>query len=201
MRERLPVAVTPFVTELAAVQRRKAALWPLLRAIEVVAFLSVGGIAHADALRAGAGLGQGVYLYAAGIQLDRRKPVHESDDWSLTTHLELGISDFESSSRAAGGTRALAAVGKLRWQTRATAWQPFVEVGFGLGGFTELTIAGVRHLGGDFEFTEVLRTGLRFGPRRQFEFGVSGQHFSNAGLHPINEGITYFGVSAAWYYR
>ncbi len=59
----------------------------------------------------------------------------------------------------------------------------------------------MRHLGGGFEFTEVVGGGLRFGARRQWEVGLYGQHFSNAGLHRPNEGITYAGVSMAWYFR
>jgi hypothetical protein len=51
---------------------------------------------------------------------------------------------------------------------------PFIEFGLGLSGFTETTIAGTRHLGGDFEFTELLRTGLRFGdPNDGITYGVN----------------------------
>ena len=64
------------------------------------------------------------------------------------------------------------------------------RVWLGLGGFSAPTIASICHLGGGFEFTEVLRAGLRFGARRQFELALSGQHFADAGLNVPNEGIT-----------
>lgn len=161
-------------------------------------------VVHADALRVGLGYGQGVELYAFGIQLDRKSPVHEYEAWTLTGHVDLGIGEFRAhhSDSSHGTTRALAAIAKLRWQRReARRVQPFIEVGLGISGFSETNIAGTRHLGGGFEFTEVVRGGLRFGARRQWEVALYGQHFSNAGLHRPNEGITYAGVSTAWYFR
>jgi hypothetical protein len=158
---------------------------------------AVGGLfflfsasSDADAVRVTAGYGQGVNLYAVALQLDRRQP-HEYQQWRLTLHVDLGVGEFQGHRSASSHdtTRALAAVGKLRWERISNPrWSPFIEFGLGLGRFSETTIAGVRHLGGGFEFTEVLRTGLRFGARRQFELALSGQHFSNAGLSPPNQG-------------
>lgn len=150
------------------------------------------------------GYGQGIELYSVAVQLDRSSPLHRYEIWSLTTHVDLGISDFQGqrSNSLHQSTLALAAVGFLRWQRdAATALRPFFEIGLGLGGFSQTTIAGVRHLGGEFEFTEVLRSGIRFGQRGQFEIALSGQHYSNAGLHRPNEGITYAGAAVACYFR
>jgi hypothetical protein len=166
--------------------------------------LTIASVAQADALRLDVGYGQGVELYSIAIQLDRSSPVHRYDIWTLTTHVDLGIGDFEGrhSDSRSQSTRALAAVGKLRWQREpATALRPFFEVGLGLGGFSQTTIGGVRHLGGGFEFTEVLRSGVRFGQRGQLEIALFGQHFSNAGLNHPNDGITYAGASIAWCFR
>ncbi len=161
--------------------------------------------ARADAVRTTFGYGEDVDLYALVVQLDRAAPLRQYDDWDLTEHLDLGIGEFQghrASTASQNSTRALAAVGKLRLQHRdARPLSPFVEFGLGLGGFSETTIGGVRHLGGDFEFTEVLRTGVRFGAHHQYEFSLAGQHFSNAGLFPPNEGITYLSVSLGWYFR
>jgi hypothetical protein len=161
-------------------------------------------IARADALRVTYGYGEAIDLYAIILQLDRRKPVHQYARWTLTSHVDLGIGQFQGheSSPSHQTTRALAGIGTLRWERRPTTpVVPFVEFGLGLSGFSETTIAGIRHLGGGFEFTEILRSGFRFGERRQYEVSLSAQHFSNAGLHWPNEGITYAGVSAAWYFR
>jgi hypothetical protein len=178
-----------------------------LRTLLPIALLlpaSFTSLARADALRVTIGHGQGIDLYALILQLDRRAPVHEYSNWTLTSHLNLGVGEFQGhqTSPPSRTTRALAAIGTLRWERReVAAVTPLVEFGLGLSGFSETTVAGVRHLGGGFEFTEVLRSGVRFGSRRQFEIALSGQHFSNAGLSPPNQGITYAGISGAWYFR
>jgi len=167
--------------------------------------LALAPLARADAVRVTAGYGEGINLYALVLQFDRAAPVHEFVAWDMTAHVDLGVGEFQghrASSTSQNTTRALAAIGTLRWQRRAVQpLTPFVEFGFGLAGFSETTIGGVRHLGGDFEFTEVLRTGVRFGSHLQYEIGVAGQHFSNAGLFPPNEGVTYVSLAAAWYFR
>jgi Lipid A 3-O-deacylase (PagL) len=167
--------------------------------------LALAPLASADAVRVTAGYGEGINLYALVLQLDRASPLHEYAAWDLTAHVDLGVGEFQghrASSASQNTTRALAAIGKLRWQRRAAQpLAPFVEVGFGLAGFSETTIGGVRHLGGDFEFTEVLRIGVRFGSHLQYEVGAAGQHFSNAGLFPPNDGVTYVSLSGAWYFR
>jgi hypothetical protein len=88
-----------------------------------------------------------------------------------------------------------------RWSCSSIALHRCTSSQPGTSGFSETTIGGVRHLGGDFEFTEVLRTGVRFGSRLQYEIGIAGQHFSNAGLFPPNEGVTYVSLAGAWYFR
>ena len=177
-----------------------------LRRLLLVTLLPAAGAAtaHADAVRVSIGYGQGANLYAIALQLDRRAPLHQFARWTLTSHLDLGVSEFQGhrSSSRYNTTHALAVVPKLRWQRNATPLvAPFIEFGLGLGGFTETTVAGTRHLGGDFEFTELLRTGVRFGDRRQYEIALTGQHFSNSGLNHPNDGITYAGISLAWYFR
>ena len=166
--------------------------------------LAFSATSDADAITTAAGWGQGITLYEVVLQLDRSTPVHEYSHSQLTFHMDFGLLQFQSHD--GGGshriTRALDAIGKLRWErTPVAEWAPFMEFGLGLAGFSQTTIAGIRHLGGGFEFTEVLRTGLRLGAGGQFELGVLGQHFSNAGISPPNEGITYVGVSASWYFR
>jgi hypothetical protein len=149
--------------------------WLQVTAVGSLFFL-FGASSDADALRIAAGHGQGVNLYAVVLQLDRSKPVHMNTSCGgLTVHVDLGVGEFQGHRSASSHdtTRALAAVGKFRWERISNPrWSPFIEFGLGLGGFSETTIAGVRHLGGGFEFTEVLRTGLRFGARRQFELSA-----------------------------
>ena len=167
--------------------------------------IALSPLARADAVRVTYGYGEDVDLYALILQLDRASPLHQYGAWELTSHFDLGVGEFQGhrgSTASHNTTRALAGIGTLRWQQKvSTPVAPFIEFGVGLGGFSETTIGGTRHLGGGFEFTEILRTGVRFGPHGQYEFAVAGQHFSNAGLFPPNEGITYASASLAWYFR
>ncbi len=158
----------------------------------------------ADALRVSAGYGQDINLYGVNLQFDRPSPVHEFEASTLSAHLDLEFDEFRGhvASVSNATTRAVAAIGKLRWQRRpAGGPSPFVELGLGVAGFSDTLLGGSRQIGGTFQFTEVLRTGVRLGAHEQFEIALSGQHFSNAGIHHVNEGITYAAVSGAWYFR
>jgi hypothetical protein len=159
---------------------------------------------HADALGISAGYGQDINLYSVNLQLDRHAPIHEYEAWTLSGHLELEFDEFQGhhASTPHATTRAVAAAGKLRWQRRpATALSPFCEFGLGVAGFSDTLLGGARQLGGTFQFTELMRTGVRFGGQKQVEIALYGQHFSNAGLYHVNEGITYVALSLAYYFR
>jgi hypothetical protein len=160
--------------------------------------------AQADDLRIEAGYGQAIHVYAISLQLDRHAPIHQYQAWTLTGHVDFTLGEFQGhrSSSSHATTRALWAIGKLRWQRRESSGvTPFAEFGLGIAGFSDTLLGGARQLGGTFEFTEVLRTGCRFGERKQFEISVYGEHFSNAGLAHVNDGITFAGLSFAWYFR
>jgi len=58
---------------------------------------AVGGLlslfsasSDADAVRLTARYGRGVNFYAVALQLNRRQPVHEYQQWRLTIHVDLG---------------------------------------------------------------------------------------------------------------
>ena len=159
--------------------------------------------ARADAVGVFAGHGQSTDQYGFGIQLDRRTPVHEYPGSTMTAHLELGIGEFQGHAGAINHDtiRACEALGKLRWQWHSNGpAAPFVEFGIGMGGLSEVTLNGNRHFSTAFQFTEILRTGLRFGGRQQYEVAVGAQLFSNAGLSHPNDGITYAGLLAGWHW-
>lgn len=184
----------------AADGRRRSACWC------VAAILAAAGpsVAHGDAIRVGVGHGQSTDDYGVSIQLDRLDPIHEFERWTVTGHAELGAGEFQGHRGAISPNtvHALAAVWKLRLQHAPYGRvQPFVDFGIGAGGLSEVTINGDRHFSSSFQFTELLRTGVRFGGKRQYEFAIGVQHFSNAGLSRPNDGITYGGVTAAWYWH
>jgi lipid A 3-O-deacylase len=159
---------------------------------------------HADALRASIGHGQSIDLHAISLQLDRTTPVREYSTALLTAHVEFGVGEFQGhpSSTSHATTRAFSVLAKLRWEPRAQSpITSFAEFGLGFGVFSDTLLGGARRIGSSVEFREALETGIRFGEHHQYELAVFGQHFSNAGLSHPNQGVTYAGLSAAWYYH
>ena len=88
------------------------------------------------------------------------------------------------------------------WNPRAPrSISPSAEFGLGVGVLSDTLLGGARRIGSTVKFREALETGIRFGVHHQYELAVFGQHFSNAGLSHPNQGVTYGGVPAAWYYH
>jgi len=165
---------------------------------------SGAAVAHADAIRIRAGHGESTDDYGFSVQLDRLEPIHEFERWTVTGDVELGAGEFQGHRGALSPNtvHALAAFRKLRGAHAAYGRvQPFVDFGSGAGGLSEVTINGDRHFSGSFQFTELLRSGVRFGGGLQYELAIGVPHFSNAGLSRPNDSITYAGVTAAWYWR
>jgi hypothetical protein len=176
------------------------------RSMAIAALGLVGGIGsvRADAVRVFAGHGQNADQFGLGIQFDRAKSLHEFDAAALTGHVEIDVAEFHGRKNTVlhNTVRAFAGVGKVRWQRRPDgSLTSFIEVGLGMGGLSQESINGDRNFGGHFQFTEILRYGIRWGSNKQFEVAIGGQHFSNAGLHAENSGITYVALSGAWYWR
>jgi len=180
---------------------RRRSGWVLLAGL---ATASASLSAHADAVRVGYAHGQNTDDYGVEVRFDRDAPLREFTSSLLTTAVDVGAGVFQGHKEdsAHNNVKTLFVTGTIRWSRAPTGRvQPFAEFGLGLSGLTEQSINGDRHFGSSFEFNELIRLGLRFGERRQYEVTVGGQHFSNAGLHPPNDGITYAAVTAAWYWR
>ena len=174
----------------------------------LVAALAVGlgfaGRGVADGVGVGFAHGQDANQYGVQVQFDRRAPLKEwsSSDLKLYGLIGVGVFQGRQDGMPRQTVRVLATTGVLRWEhARVAGVRPFVDFGFGVGGSSEKTINGNRDFGGKFEFNELVQTGVRFGSRDQYEFNVRGQHFSNTGMFPPNDGMTYAGVGFTWYWN
>ena len=166
--------------------------------------VSASSAAHADALRLGYAHGQDTDDYGIEVRFDRDAPLREFKSSLLTTAVDVGLGVFQGHKHPSehNNVKTLFVTGTIRWSRAPTGpVQPFAEFGLGLSALSEQSINGNRSFGSSFEFNELIRLGLRFGARRQYEVTIGGQHFSNAGLHPPNDGITYAAVTGAWYWR
>jgi hypothetical protein len=158
----------------------------------------------ADGIGIGAAHGQDTNQYGVQVQFDARTPLREWSSSALQPYLLVGVGEFQGRKDGAPErtVRALDTTGMLRWQhQRVGAVSPFVEFGLGVGGLSERTINGNRDFGGKFEFNEIVQIGVRFGSRNQYEINARGQHFSNAGINPPNDGMTFAGMGFAWYWN
>jgi len=183
-------------------QWRAGVKTPLVAALAVG--LSFAGRGVADGVGVGFAHGQDANQYGVQVQFDRRAPLKEWSSSDLKLYGIIGVGEFQG--RQDGMPRqtihVLDTTGVLRWEhARVAGVRPFVDFGFGVGGLSEKTINGNRDFGGKFEFNELVQTGVRFGSRDQYEFNVRGQHFSNAGLFPPNDGMTYAGIGFTWYWN
>ncbi len=188
-----------------AVPRR---VWRAGVKTSLVAALSVGlgfaGRGVADGVGVGFAHGQDANQYGVQVQFDRRAPLKEWSSSDLKLYGLIGVGEFQGrqDGMPRQTVRVLATTGVLRWEhVRVAGVRPFVDFGFGVGGLSEKTINGNRDFGGKFEFNELVQTGVRFGSRDQYEINVRGQHFSNAGMFPPNDGMTYAGVGFTWYWN
>jgi len=180
-----------------------------LRPSRVVAAcaLAMAGIASpswGDGVGVGVAHGQDADQYGVQVQIDRRAPIREWSTSALKAYGIVGVGEFHGRKHGVPEhtVRVLGLTGVLRWEhDRIANVRPFVDFGLGVGGLSETSINGNRDFGGKFEFNEVLQVGVRFGPRDQYEINARAQHFSNAGINPPNDGMTYGGVGFTWYWN
>ncbi len=170
----------------------------------LAAGLGFAGRGIADGVGVGVAHGQDADQYGVQVQFDRRAPLKEWSSSDLKSYWLIGVGEFQGreDGMPQKTVRVLATTGVLRWvHARVAGVRPFVDFGIGVGGLSEKTINGNRDFGGKFEFNEVAQAGVRFGHRDQYEVNVRGQHFSNAGINPPNNGMTYAGIGFTWYWN
>ena len=159
---------------------------------------------YADGVGAGIAHGQDADQYGVQVQFDRGAPLNEWSSSALKSYVLVGIGEFHGTKNGVPQhtIRVLGTTGVLRWEhERIGGVRPFLDFGIGVGGLSESSINGNRDFGGKFEFNEIVQAGVRFGPRDQYEFNLRGQHFSNAGINPPNDGMTYGGAGFTWYWK
>jgi len=95
---------------------------------------------------------------------------------------------------------ALAAAFRFeRVQETILGW-PYVELGLGLSGLSRKEIGG-RKLGMHVLFEDKFGLGLRFGEKREFDFGYKAIHFSNAYIGTYNHGINLHLLVLGFWFR
>jgi hypothetical protein len=191
----------------AAVCRARRRVRHRVPAAVVIALAGGLGFAargYADGVGAGIAHGQDADQYGVQVQFDRSAPLKEWSSSALRSYVLVGIGEFHGTKNGVPQhtIRVLGTTGVLRWEhVRIGGVRPFLDFGIGIGGLSETSINGNRDFGGRFEFNEIVQAGVRFDSRDQYEFNLRGQHFSNAGINPPNDGMTYGGAGFTWYWK
>ncbi|MBS0373701.1 MAG: acyloxyacyl hydrolase [Proteobacteria bacterium] len=170
----------------------------------VLVAVACPAVARGDGIGLGIAHGQDTEQYGVQVQFDRQQPLRTWSSSELKLYGIVGVGEFHGRKNGIPQhtVRVLGATGVLRWQyERIGAVRPFADFGLGIGGLSETAINGNRDFGGKFEFNEIIQCGVRFGRNEQWEFNLRGQHFSNAGLNPPNDGMTFGGAGVTWYWN
>jgi lipid A 3-O-deacylase len=111
---------------------------------------------------------------------------------TLVAYTEISYAYWHSTATNGGNsTENILAFGPVgRWYfANMSSWSPYVEVGVGPAALSKNSF-GDRMLGSRLLFQDVGGIGATFGQNRQMYASVNAIHYSNAGLHADNDGIT-----------
>ena len=135
----------------------------------------------------------------------------ESSGWKLGGYFDLGYSRWrshlseEDQPSPHGADKAWAAsftpVFRLEPES-SSALVPFFDVGVGVSYQSEKDLEkklkSPINMGGHTQFEIRTVAGVRFGQQKQFELSYGWFHYSNANLHPQNEGLDFQLLSLGW---
>ncbi|WP_066015059.1 acyloxyacyl hydrolase [Endozoicomonas atrinae] len=163
----------------------------------------------------GAAIGYGHYLhnkaelndYRASLRWDwNRTWFEDSDTWQLTGFSDLAVNfwasqlgpEDEPSPDGAADVHAISFSPVFRLEHNTSDWMRlFVDAGVGLSYQSkkdiEKKLRSPINMGGHTQFEIRTLLGGRFGGQMQYELSAGWFHYSNAHIHPQNEGLD-FGV-------
>jgi lipid A 3-O-deacylase len=147
-------------------------------------------------------LGSDSYMLELGAGNDQtylaRAGVRRNWDWNtpLGKHLvaagywELGLANWRGHGPGAKDLWDLGLTPVLRvYPTIDLGPVMYLEGAIGVHLLSDNRINSARHLGGNFQFGDIIGLGIVFGNRAQYELGYRLEHVSNADLETPNQGI------------
>ncbi len=145
------------------------------------------------------------------LKWDWNRDFLESSGWKLGGYFDLGYSRWrshlsdEDQPSPDGADKAWAAsfspVFRLEPEISST-FVPFLDFGVGVSYQSEKDLEkklkSPINMGGHTQFEIRTVAGVRFGRLKQFELSYGWFHYSNANLHPQNEGLDFQLLSLGW---
>ena len=146
-----------------------------------------------------------------GITWDWKKHFYQSDSMLLSSYFELAASSWKSNLTAKdnpspdGKDKATAIsfspVLRMAFMPNAS-FHPFIDLGVGAAYLSEKDLEKEKkspiNMGGNWQFEIRAMMGVEFGSERQFELSYGWYHYSNAGLHSLNESIDFHVVTLGY---
>jgi len=129
--------------------------------------------------------------YRLGLRWDWGVRWLAAGNWYMNGYFEPNIFYIDSKGKKGGGETGLYGVSfsPVFRYTADYGWgSPYIEGSIGVAYLSESRIGG-ENLGSNYQFDDRLGAGVRFGEKRQYEFGYQFVHYSNAGIKSPNDGI------------
>ncbi len=139
-----------------------------------------------------------------GITWDWKKGFYQSDNMVLSSYFELAASSWKSNLTASDnpspdGKDKVTAISfspvlRMAFLPKASV-RPFIDLGVGAAYLSEQDLEKEKkspiNMGGHSQFEIRVMAGIEFGSKQQFELSYGWFHYSNAGLHSMNESIDF----------
>lgn len=128
---------------------------------------------------------QGHATLRAGLVSHWDKQWLVSQTGHLSGYWDTGYTYWEGGKRSSAA-HSLSFTPVFTYTFVNARWQPFIEGGIGVAGFSKTRVGG-RYLGAAFSFEERIGAGITL--PNQGKLGARVMHYSNAGLKQPNDGI------------
>lgn len=165
---------------------------------------STGVSAFVDGIAVEGGTGDdGVDMVRVAVQWDWKKPLYQGRNWHLGAHLDLGLG-YWTDNAAPGRNDDLFEIGLtpvFRVQRDAGVFRGiYGEAAVGAHLLSHTSI-GDRRMSTAFQFGSHAGVGYRFGTKDAFDVSYRFQHFSNASIKRLNQGINFNQIRLQYHFR
>jgi len=155
----------------------------------------------ADRMVFSAGGGEDVSVARIGAQWDWHHNLLDLFGYQLGSYVQLDLSRWQSTldSTQAGANNTVGVTPVFRFTRRFENVTSYVDTGVGAYLFSSDRVNNTQ-FGGNFQFGDMLGTGVFFGGRRQWGVGYKYQHHSNNGIELPNQGINFHFLTLTYQY-
>jgi hypothetical protein len=181
-------------------QPRETLAWRFAVASTISLFYATNPL-KADRMDFSGGGGEDVDVARIGVQWDWHHGLLDLAGYQLGSYVQLDLSRWQSTldSTQVGANNTLGVTPVFRFTRDFGGVASYIDTGVGFYVFSSSKVNETR-FGTNFQFGDMLGTGLFFGARRQWGLGYKYQHHSNNGIELPNQGINFHFVQLTYKY-